>query len=297
MKRVLDKIRFIRSFPKSAGLELYNAHIDAAFKLVGDGELKRIHDPDSHQTVLYKKYKGVQEENPLRLSFGSYSKGAYIAVEVTPYKLTDSEWEDVRSYFSTIFDGAEVVASNFRLFEVELAVDMSQPMSDFIFIAPKLRVQEVSNFSTGEIRRLGSKQGNQWIRIYDKKKQLAKKKGVHIQDPRTRIEFVIRRLSKTLVSCFDLPNPFGGIVVVPRAQIPEIRLAHPTDYGLRHFCKIIEKGGTGHSAYWSIEDADMRKEIIKRLRPFALDLAGKQSDWNQWVSSELAYLKARFKAD
>lgn len=38
MKRVLDKVRLVRSFPKEEGYKMYNAHIQVAHSLVGDGE-------------------------------------------------------------------------------------------------------------------------------------------------------------------------------------------------------------------------------------------------------------------
>lgn len=293
MKRVLDKIRFVKTFPKSGGYKDYNAHIGAALELVGSGDLEPRHDIP-YQTGFHKAYKGKSEKTALHLTFSGTKSGTAIAIECTPHKLTDDEWEDVRGYLSSIFGGPEVVAKTFRLYEVELAIDLPNPINDFVFIVPRLRKQNAVATLKGRIE-LGSKQGNRWVRIYDKKKQLQNVKGIQSATPLTRIEFVCRRLPFGLAKCLSMRNPFGEIIVVSRAQIAEIKKSAPTDFGFSHFAGMISKGVSGHAAYWAIEDADMRKAVRKRLAPFALDLAGKKSDWDKWIEAEIAFLKDRFK--
>lgn len=293
MKRVLDKIRFVKTFPKSGGYKEYNAHIGAAHELVGPGLLEPRHNV-LYQTGFHKSYKGKTETAALHLTFSGTKSGPVIAIECTPHKLTDDEWDDVCGYLTAIFGGPEVVAKTFRLYEVELAIDLPYPIADFIFIVPKLRKQDALSALKGRIE-LGTKQGCRWVRIYDKKKQLQEVKGVQSPTPLTRIEFVCRRLPFTLVSCLSMRNPFAEIIVVSRTKIAEIQKSAPTDYSFAHFAGMISKGASGHAAYWGIEDADMRKAIRKRLAPYALDLAGKKPDWDKWIEAEIAFLKDRFK--
>jgi hypothetical protein len=292
MKRVLDKVRFVRSYPKIGGYKKYNEHMGAAGEQVGKGGFQLMHEP--HQTIFYMPYKGKHEGTGLRLSFGSNAAGAYIAIECTPHKLTDDEWFDVRGNLTAIFGGPEVVAKKFRLFEVELAVDIPQPMDDFIFVVPKFRAENLAMLKMGQLE-IGSKGGNRWVRIYDKRKQLAEAKGVKIDHPLTRIEFVRRRLKFTLATVMSMPNPFGEILVVPRQQIRQIQKQHPTDYVFGHFARKVTKGATGQTAYLDVEDADMRKVVRKRLEPYSLNLAGKKAEWDAWIVDELGILKDKFK--
>lgn len=294
MKRVLDKIRLVKSFPKEQGYKQYNAHIAAAHGLIGTDDFGMLHEP--HQTIFYKGFKGKLERNGLRISFGSSSIGTYIAVESTPHKLTDDEWVEVRAYLQVVFGGAEIVANEFRLFEIEFAVDIPLSMSELVIFAPKFRKINLSNQADGQVA-IGSKQGNRWIRIYDKKKQLKEKKGIAISGELTRIEFVVRRLPFTLGQCESFPSPFDDLIVLYKSQIPEIRKGNPTDFGLRHFCDKVMKGATGHIAYWDVEDAGMRKSVCKLLRPFSLGLAGEKNDWVQWSGAELSKLKSMFGPD
>ena len=119
MKRVLDKIRLIKTFPKGKGYKTYNAHLGAAHELVGQGEFELRHGIP-YQTGFHKSYKGKTEKTALHLTFGATKAGTSIAIECTPHKLGDDEWEDVRGSLTAIFGGPEVVAKTFRLFEVEL---------------------------------------------------------------------------------------------------------------------------------------------------------------------------------
>lgn len=293
MKRVLDKIRFVMTFPKGKGNNKYKAHLGAAHELVGQGEYELRHDVP-YQTAFQKSFKGISEKTGLRLTFGSTKAGAFIAIDCTPHKLTDDEWANVCGDFSAIFGGPEVVAKKFKLFEVELAVDISHPIADFIYIVPKLRKQNYFTMQKGGFE-LGSQQGSRWVRIYDKKKQLKQVKGIQSPTPLTRIEFVRRRLQFTLASCLSMQNPFNEIVVVPRDKVGAIQKEDPTDFVFAHFAKKIAKGISGHDAYWGIEDADMRKAIRKRLGTHTLNLAGTQAEWDKWISSEIAFLKDKFK--
>ena len=133
MKRLIDKIRFIKTFPKtkSGANENFKAHMSVASSLVCKDGLKPIHGTP-FQTVLFQPYKGKTAENSLRLTFGGNKGGSYIAVECTPYKLTADEWMDACGYMTAIFGGPEVISKTFQLFEVELAIDIPQPMTDFI---------------------------------------------------------------------------------------------------------------------------------------------------------------------
>lgn len=294
MKRLIDKIRFIKTFPKtkSGANENFKAHMSVASSLVCKDGLKPIHGTP-FQTVLFQPYKGKTEENSLRLTFGGNKGGSYIAVECTPYKLTADEWMDACGYMTAIFGGPEVISKTFQLFEVELAIDIPQPMTDFIFVSPRLKQQGL-NIPKPDHIKLGSKQGSRWIRIYNKKKHLQEKKGIQVAGQLTRIEFVCRRLPSTLASCLSIPNPFNDIIVVPRSKIPEIKKKHANDYSFGHFAGMVSQGWFGHTAYWNIDDADMRKGILKRLRPYALNLAGSKADWDSWIASELNLLKSKF---
>lgn len=297
MKRVLDKLRFVRIFPKpSVFVKIdpeYKWCLNAANNLVK----KEVLEPRYgayYQTSFHKAYDGKSERSAIHFSFGASKTGSYISFECTPYKLTDKEWNGVRVILTKLFGGPEVVADEFLLSEVELAVDIPYPMKDFIFLVPKFRSQNLEFYKRGTLE-IGSKKGNRWIRIYNKKLQLQKVKGLVVPDPLTRIEYVRRRLKISLALCLSLPNPFNEIIVVPRNKIGEIQKMNPTDIGLSSFAKEISKGVTGHSAYWHLEDADMRKSIVKLIRPYALNLAGSTVSWNHWIELELNSLRDKFK--
>lgn len=302
MKRVLDKIRFAKTFPKYktskgviSGYEEYNKHFEVAINLAKAEELKPRYD-NFYQTSFHKTYKGKSEKTALHFSFGSGKQGPYIGIECTPYKFTDDEWIDVRALFTVIFGGPEVIAKIFRLSEIELAVDIPQKFNDLIFIAPRFRSQNAQSVKLGTLE-IGSKKGGRWIRIYDKKKQLQQAKGIHIPAPLTRIEYVRRRLKFSLASWLGMPNPFNEILVVPRHKVGEIKKIDPSDFIFSHFAKKISDGALGLTAYWSIEDADMRKVIRKKLAPHALNIAGTKTDWDAWINSEINILRNRFKPD
>lgn len=291
MDWVLDKIRFVQDHPKSGKYKLFNQYLGAAHQQVGVDGVKKLQEP--YQTIFYQPYKGKLEGTGLRLTFGSNAKGGYVAIDCTPHKLTDDEWFDVRASLTAIFGGPEVVAKKFRLFEVELAVDIPQPMGDFIFVVPQLRTENLGLLKMGQLE-IGSKGGNRWVRIYDKQKQLKEDKGVTINHPLTRIEFVRRRLQFTLAKAISMPNPFGEILVISHQKIRQIQKQYPTDYAFGHFARTIAKGATGHTAYWDVEDADMRKMVRKRLEPHSLNLAGQKADWDAWIANELAILRDKF---
>lgn len=302
MKRVLDKIRFVRIFPKYktskkvfSGYEEYNEHFEVAINLAKAGELKPRYD-NHYQTSFHKAYQGKTEKTALHFSFGSGKQGPYIGIECTPYKLTDDEWIDVRAFFTVIFGGPEVIAKKFLLSEIELAVDIPQKFNDLIFIAPRFRSQNAQSVKQGTLE-IGSRKGGRWIRIYDKKQQLQQAKGIHIPTPLTRIEYVRRRLKFSLATWLGIPNPFNDILVVPRYKVSEIQKMDPSDFIFSHFAHKISKGALGLIAYWSVEDADMRKVIRKKLAPHALNIAGTKTDWDAWIGSEINFLKSRFKPD
>lgn len=297
MKRVLDKLRFVRIFPKpSVFVKIdpeYKWCLNAAKNLVK----KEVLEPRYgayYQTSFHKAYDGKTERSAIHFSFGASKTGSYISFECTPHKLTDTEWNDVREILAKLFGGPEIVAEEFLLSEVELAVDIPYQMKDFIFLVPKFRSQNLEFYKRGTLE-IGSKKGNRWVRIYNKKKQLQKVKGLVVPDQLTRIEYVRRRLKIPLASCSSIPNPFNEIIVVPRSKIGEIQKMNPTYIGLSSFAKLISKGITGHTAYWNVEDADMRKSIVKLIRPYALNLAGSKVSWNDWIGSELENLKDKFK--
>lgn len=249
------------------------------------------HEP--HQTVFYRGFKGAVESNGLRLSFGSSSIGTYIAIELTPGKLTADEIIEVQAYMDTVFGGGEIVASQFRLFEAELALDMPYALDDLVIFAPKVRKINLAYQKDGQIE-IGSKQGNRWIRIYDKQKQLKEDKGVSIKGPLTRVECVLRKLPTVLAKCNILPNPFDNLIVVLKQTVPKIKHANPADFGLRHFCDKVIKGASGHIAYWDVEDAGMRKAVCNQLRPHSEELTAPAANWEQWVGQELSSLRSVF---
>lgn len=180
------------------------------------------------------------------------------------------------------------------MFEVELAADIPYPIDDLVYVVPKLTIENPLALLKKHQHEIGSKQGNRWVRIYDKQKQLKEVKKLKVAHPLTRIEFVHRKLAITLNKLLSLPNPFGGILAIKRQDIRELQKQYPTDYVFAHFAKLIANGATGQAAYLNMADADMRKAIRKRLQSRALNLAGKKSDWDAWIAGELGSLKSKF---
>jgi hypothetical protein len=184
MNWVLDKIRFVRSYPKAGGYAEYNSHISMMPAFAGESDF-HVYHVNQHQTVFYKPYKGKYESSGFRLSFGSNGCGTYISIDCTPNKLSDDEWFDIRGYMTSIFGGPEIIASKFRLYEVELAVDIPYPLDDLIYIVPKLSKWDAVSWLKWRMHVIGSKQGNRWVRIYDKQKQLHDVKKLKIAHPLT----------------------------------------------------------------------------------------------------------------
>lgn len=193
-----------------------------------------------------------------------------------------------------IFGGPEVIANKFRLFEVEIAADIPYPINDLVYVVPKLTKWNAEAWLKWHQHEIGSKQGNRWVRIYDKQKQLKDVKKLKIPHPLTRIEFVHRKLKVTLNTLLSLPNPFGGILAIKRQDVRALQKQYPTDYAFAHFARMIAKGATGQIAYWDVADSGMRKAIWNRLQPHRLDLEGNKSDWDAWIAGELGSLKSKF---
>jgi hypothetical protein len=292
-RRRLDKLRLLKTYPTKYWKSKWKESWGVAKDFVKSGDL--LQKTSKWRTTFWTKYPGTGDFSNLRIEFAASQKGLTAAIDFTPKKLTSDEWADVRGFLDTIF-GVGDVWSDFRIQVMEIAIDIEQPMSNFIFVAEGLSVLNATYLQKGTMY-LGSKYGHRSFCIYDKQKQLAEEKKVQLAGPRTRIEARLRGMQVTLKQLLEIQNPFGSLLAVPRERLDQIKAAHPTDPVFSAFRSSIQKGLTGHDAYW-MYSTEARKHLLKRLRPHSLKLNTSPSahkHWSEWVQRELKYLAANLK--
>lgn len=252
------------------------------------GELKQI--TSKHRTVFWKPYMGKTISTAIRFEFGASKKGHTIAIEFVPSKLTDDEWADFLGCCNLIV-GVQSLMKNFKIQLLELAMDVRRPMSEYVFVAPALKVSNIYYSAKGTIY-IGAKSGRRSFTIYDKQKQLFEKKNVHVPHALMRIESKTRRLQIGISSLGLVASPFHSLLVVSKPVLAEIQIGVTHDAVLKTFCDSTLNGMSGQDAYWE-HGTEARKHIIKRLRPYALKLANSPKHWAQWIAGQQLHMEQK----
>jgi hypothetical protein len=285
--RRLDKLRLIETYPKKPSKSEYSKCLNHAMTFVESGEFKRI--TTKYHTIFLKEFLDCDEKSTFRLAFGPSKYGSTISIDFVPRLLTDKGWADVGGYLRVIF-GKGVVWNKFRIQVMEFAMDVKQPMSNFIFLAeglPSFHIEQGTIY-------LGAKYGKRTYCIYDKQKQLKAKKGKIIAYPLTRIEARRRCMQVTLSALKSVPSPFTGLIVVPKSKLAEMKAVHPKDPVLESFISSVAKGLTGHAVYWK-QDGEKRKHLLKTLKPNSLQLGVPGKNWDDWIGRTLDKLAKKFE--
>lgn len=278
----LDKITLSRSF---SSLTEFNKCLGRAIykRTIGDLHYSKF-KVSKYQTVFVKQYP--LDENPcVYFKFGSTKKGAIAWVDFTPNKL------DLDSWIDTIFTCVEIFWGDFfqefRIQNIELDMDIKSPMEEFIFIAPKTRIENTYYQQKGSIY-LGSKYSPHSFIIYDKQKQLYEKKHKVIPHSLTRIEARIRRVNLPMSQLPALNNPFKSILVIPLKRLTNIPLNKP----ITAFLDALQAGSTGQEAYQQ-QGKEGRRALLQALSQIALRL-GHCKSWTSWLQHQHEHLYAPF---
>jgi hypothetical protein len=278
----LDKITLSRSF---SSLTEFN-------KCLGKARYKRtigdLHYPkfkvSKYQTIFVKQYP-LDQKPCVYFKFGSTKKGSIAWVDFTPTKL------DLDSWIDTVFTCVEIFWGDFfqefRIQNIELDMDIKSPMEEFIFIAPKTRIENTYYQQKGSLY-LGSKYSPNSFIIYDKQKQLYEKKHKVIPHSLTRIEARIRRVNLPMSQLSTLDNPFKSILVIPLKRLTNIPLHKATTV----FLDAIHSGRTGQEAYQE-QGKEGRRALLQALSQMALRL-GHCKSWGLWLQHQYDLLYAPF---
>lgn len=289
--RRLDKLRLLRRYTSQSSYTSFIESFGAANDCVKDGELKKI--KEKYRTIFWRKFAGKGESTGLSFIFLSVQKSPAIGIDITPRKLSNQDWVDVRSTFD--FLGFDNVWKDFRVVSVELALDVCIPFEELVFFAPGVKISSNTYLAKGTLY-IGSQFGHRHFRIYDKKKHLAEVKKKHISKPLTRIEAIHQGLKIKMDNLHSIEYPFGTLIAVRKADLNSLVKKYPLDYEFRHFCHRISNGLTGHDAYWEQEPA-ARKRISKLLRPLSLNLNGGDGHWVKWITKQETELKQHMLFD
>lgn len=278
----LDKITLSKSFSlltefnKCLGRAIYK-------RTIGNVDYPKF-KVSKYQTIFVKQYP--LDENPcVYLKFGSTKKGALAWIDFNPNKL------DLDSWIDTIYTCVEIFGEDFlqefRIQNIELDMDIRRPMEDFIFIAPKTRIENTYYQQKGSIY-LGSKYSPNSFIVYDKQKQLYEKKQKVIPHSLTRIEARIRRVNLPMSQLSTLDNPFKSILVIPRKRLTNIPLNKP----ITAFLDAIQAGRTGQEAYQQ-QGKEGRRALLQALSQIALRLDHFKS-WTSWLQHQYEHLYTAF---
>lgn len=278
----LDKITLSRSFPS---LTEFNNSLGRAIYKRTIGELcYPKFKVSKYQTVFVKQYP-LDESPCVYYKFGSTKKGALAWVDFTPTKLDLDSWID--SIYTCVEIFGDDFFQDFSIQNIELDMDIRRPMEDFIFIAPKTRIENTYYQQKGSIY-LGSKYSPNSFIVYDKQKQLYEKKQKVIPHSLTRIEARIRRVNLPMSQLSTLDNPFKSILVIPRKRLTNIPLNKP----ITAFLDALQAGRTGQEAYQQ-QHKEGRRTLLQALSQKALRL-GHCKSWGLWLKHQHDLLYAPF---
>jgi len=291
MTRRLDRIVLVRRYPSVKAWEEFNGTLGVAKTGVGNGDLNML--SKKHATTFRKSYPGKQWSTGISFDFFSVQKKPAIAINVTPSKLADDEWADFLALLTTMFPyGAKQVWKVFRLSRLEIAVDIKVPLNELVCLAPKVTIVNQKYLEVGSLY-LGHKFGRRSYCIYDKRKQLAGKDKIDLGHDLTRVEVRLRQTGKTLGQLDEFSRPFGNLLVLRKSTLIKLQEQHPHSIELAAFVATVLAGGVAQQAYLDLEPYS-RKQLMKLLKPKALNLNAKIENWGAWIIEQRLALQARF---
>ena len=161
----------------------------------------------------------------LHIRAGSSHGCLYGKFTFNPGKLLSEEWAKFYEFFVTNFEyGYASVYHLGRLQYIEIAADFYGAHYDECFyVDTKLRTINDLFVSKGTVY-LGAKNAPRQLVVYDKAKELKEAQGIDSMVPQLRIEARLLKNVKT-TDLNELPNPFGTLIVVPKAQMLGLKIA------------------------------------------------------------------------
>lgn len=284
--RRLDRIRLFHSYGGIAGMNEYLSIFAASnSNCVMLGLSKQ---SGKHLTSFIKPQGEGFNSTSVAVKFfpvNSEYGQAGIAIEITPSKLSEEQWKDLRLLLDTLFSaGSQKVCQSFRLTKIEIAIDVKVPFDEVICIAPGISIENLNYLAKGT-RYLGQKGGKKTFCIYDKRKQLADKLEVDLGHDMTRIEVRLRHLGKKVDQVSEIKNPFGNFVAIRKASLQRLCLKYQKDSVLHEFSEKVLSGQSAHAAYWAFPK-HKKKHLLDRLRPSSLNLNGREAHWQQWIDRQ-----------
>ncbi len=281
----------VRRYVSSKASEEFNGALGVAKTGVGNGDLKML--GKKHATTFQKSYPGNEWSTGISFDFFSVQTKPAIAINVTPSKLADDDWADFLALLTTMFPfGAKQVWNTFRLSRLEIAVDVKVPFNDLVCLVPKVAIVNKNYLKKGTLY-LGHKYGRRNYCIYDKRKQIADKESVDLGHDLTRVEVRLRHTGKTLGQLGEVCSPFGNLMVLRKSMLIKLQEQHPHSIVLADFVTTVLAGGVAQQAYLNLEPYS-RKQLMKLLKPKALNLNAKIENWAAWIAKQHMALQARF---
>ena len=281
----------VRRYPSVKAWEEFNGTLGVAKTGVANGDLKML--TKKHVTTFHKSYFGKEWSTGVSFDFFSVQKKPAIAINVTPAKLADDDWADFLALLTTMFPyGAEQVWKVFRLSRLEIAVDVKVPFDELVCLVPKVAIVNQNYLKKGTLY-LGHRYGRRNYCIYDKRKQIADKESVDLGHDLTRVEVRLRQTGKTLGQLGEVCSPFGNLLVLRKSMLIKLQEQHPHSVELATFVKMVLAGGVAQQAYLNLEPYS-RKQLMKLLKPKALNLNAKIENWAGWIAKQQMALQARF---
>jgi len=281
----------VRRYVSSKASEEFNGALGVAMMGVGNGDLKKL--GKKHATIFHKSYLGKKWSTGISFVFFSVQTRPAIAINVTPSKLADDDWADFLALLTTMFPfGAKQVWNTFRLSRLEIAVDIKVPFNELVCVVPKVAIVNQNFLEKGTLY-LGHEYGRRNYCIYDKRKQIADKESVDLGHDLTRVEVRLRQTGKTLGQLGEVCSPFGNLLVLRKSMLIKLQEQHPHSVELATFVKMVLAGGVAQQAYLNLEPYS-RKQLMKLLKPKALNLNAKIENWAGWIAKQQMALQARF---
>jgi len=257
-----------------------------------NGEFK-VFKKKSVCTTYSKSYLGKTWPTGVSFDFFGVQKKPAVAINCTPSKLSDDDWDDFKGLLETMLPhGAEQVWKEFKLSTIEIAVDVKVPLDDLVCLVPKVTTLNSAYLKKGTLY-LGHKYGRRSYCIYDKRRQLAQKDEIDLGHDLSRIEVTLRQTGKLLSQLGDLSRPFGSLLVLRKSALIGVQKKYPLRIELAAFTSAVLGGAVGQQAYLDL-DAYSRKLLLKSLKPVALNLHAKVKDWDVWIAKQQLALESRF---
>ena len=289
--RRLDQVTLTRRYLSPSSLGEFYDTLGVAWLHASGGEFEVV--KKEYVTTFSKSYLGKKWGAGISFDFFGVQKKPAIAINCTPSKMAEEEWEDFIWLLASMFpDGPEQVWSDFKISALEIVVDVKVPLDELVCLAPKVTIVETGYRKRGTLY-LGHEYGRRSYCLYDKRRQLAQKKKTNLGYELSRIEVTLRQTGKYLSQLVEISRPFGNLLVLRKPALIKLREENPLSIELSAFTSAVLSGAVAQLAYLDL-DPYSRKLLLKLLKPVALNLNAKTQDWDVWIAKQQSAFQAKF---